>query len=466
MTNGRGRRHKRRARSFSAHAEGTILGSPGPVARGLDGLEGWRHGQSGPFRPTAGSAVMAIPPTLPPRVPASKIVVPEPPVEFTPRPALRQLLDRASAGQVIVVSAPAGFGKTLLLADWVRNDRRLETAWVSLDVDDNDPRRLWSAVVASLLAVPSLSRDGALQRVAGVVALPGRADVAEELAEVLDALDPPVRIVLDDVHELTTREVLRDLAQLVRFPPAGVRLVLAGRADPAVSVPRLRLEGRLHEVRADVLRFTLDDTARLLTASSLELTPAQVAVLHARTEGWAAGLRLAVLALRRSDDPEAFLAAFSGDERSVADYLTGEILDGLSPATRDFLRMVSVCSPLPAPLAIELSARADAEWMLDELRQEPALVERTFPGTYRIHALLRSYLIADLARSRPQTFRELQAAATRWWSAREEPVHALRHAERSGDGELIVTLVHGWGAALLLGGDLGPLQGALAAVGP
>src|SRR4051812_24903162 len=388
---------------------------------GVDELEGWRRGQSGPFRPTAGSAVMAIPPTLPPRVPASKIVVPEPPAGFTPRPALRQLLDRASAGQVIVVSAPAGFGKTLLLADWVRNDRRLETAWVSLDVDDNDPRRLWSAVVAALLAVPSLSRDGALQRVAGVAALPGRADVAEELADALDALDPPVRIVLDDVHELTSREVLRDVAQLVRFPPAGVRLVLAGRADPAISVPRLRLEGRLHELRADVLRFTLGDTAALLTASGLELTAAQVAVLHARTEGWAAGLRLAVLALRRSDDPDAFLTAFSGDERSVADYLTSEILAELSPETRDFWRVASVCAPLPAGLAVELSGRADAERLLEELRRETALVERTSPGVYPIPALLRSYLIADLAPNPPAAYPQLQAAAARRGVAQDGP---------------------------------------------
>ena len=274
-----------------------------------------------------------------------------------------------------------------------------------------------------------------------------------------------MRVVLDDVHELTGREVLRDLTRLIRRSPAGLRLVLASRTDPPISVPRLRLEGRLHELRADVLRFTLDDTAAMLRATGLELTAAQVAVLQARTEGWAAGLRLAALALRRTDDVSAFLTNFSGDERSVAEYLTVEILDGMSSDTQDFLRMVSVCSPLRAAVAVELSARADADRLLDVLCHETPLVERTSPGNYRIHPLLRSYLVADLARQRPETYRRLQAAAARWWLAEEEPVHALRHAERTGDPALIAALVRASGVALFLGGDLGPLRRALAAVG-
>jgi LuxR family transcriptional regulator, maltose regulon positive regulatory protein len=412
------------------------------------------------------SAAMVLPPSVPLRVPASKILVPELPPEFTPRPRLRRLLDEAAPGQVVVVSAPAGSGKTLLLADWVRTGERPDTAWVELDAGDDDPRRLWSAVVASLLAIPSTARDGHLQRVAGVAALPGEGDVVEELADALDALDAPVRLVLDDVHDLTGREALHDLTRLIRRRPTGLHLILASRADPPISVPRLRLEGRLYELRADALCFTLDETTALLEAAGLDLAPHLVAVLHARTEGWAAGLRLAALALRRTDDAAAFLTSFSGDERSVAEYLTGEFLDGLSPETRDFLRMVSVCSPLPPGLAAELTARADADRQLDELRQATALVERTSPADYRIHPLLRSYLVADLARHRPETYRDLQAIAARWWFARDEPVHALRHAERAGDRELIGALVRRSGVPLLLGGDFAPLRRALAAAGP
>ena len=398
-------------------------------------------------------------------VPAGKIAVPELPVQFTPRPALRQWLNGAVSDQIILVSAPAGSGKTLLLAEWVRESGTRETAWVSLDADDNDPRRLWSAVTAALLAVPSVFRDGRLERLIQDTDVLTTSNLVDELVDTLEVLDPPVRVVLDDVHELTGPEVLHDLSQLIRRRPAGLRLVLASRSDPPISVPRLRLEGRLHELRADRLRFTPDDTAAVIRDSGLALTRADIAVLHARTEGWAAGLRLAVLALRRTENTSDFLTEFSGDERSVADYLTGEILTRLKPDVQDFLRAVSLCSPLPAALAVELSARADAAQMLDDLRQQTALVERTAPGQYRIHALLRSYLVADLARQRPETYRLLQASAARWWSAQGEPVHALRHAERSEDGRLIALLLHGSGVRLMLSGHLGPLQRALAAVG-
>jgi LuxR family transcriptional regulator, maltose regulon positive regulatory protein len=408
---------------------------------------------------------MAQPLTAALRVAVGKTVVPELPAEFTPRPALRQQLDAATPAQVIVVSAPAGSGKTLLLADWVRQQGGLETAWISLDADDNDPRRLWSGVLSALLAFSSPSRGVRLQRVAAMAQRAEVDDLVEALADALDDPGAPVRVVLDDVHELTGREVLRDLTRLIRRNPAGLRLVLASRTDPPISVPRLRLEGRLHELRADVLRFTPADTAAMLSATGLDLTAAQVAVLHTRTEGWAAGLRLAALALRRTDDVSAFLTSFSGDERSVAEYLTVEILDGMSPETQDFLRTVSVCSPLRAVVAVELSGRADADRRLDVLCHETPLVERTSPGNYRIHPLLRSYLIADLARQRPETYRRLQAAAARWWSAEAEPVHALRHAERIGDEVLISELIRASGVALFLGGDLGPLRRALAAVG-
>src|SRR5688500_2818617 len=165
---------------------------------------------------------MSQPSTVPLRVAVGKTVVPELPAEFMRRPALRQRLNEATPGQVTVVSAPAGSGKTLLLADWVRQEDGLETAWISLDADDNDPRRLWSAVLASLLALSSPSRNAQLQQVAASAQRAQGEDLVGELADALDGLESPVRVVLDDVHELTGREVLRDLTRLVRRSPAGL----------------------------------------------------------------------------------------------------------------------------------------------------------------------------------------------------------------------------------------------------
>jgi LuxR family transcriptional regulator, maltose regulon positive regulatory protein len=414
--------------------------------------------------PSTAEAVSALPSTVLLRVHPSKLVVPELPAEFTVRPALRARLDLATPGQVVVVSAPAGSGKTLLLADWVRQAGSPETAWVSVDADDNDPRRLWSAVLSALQTLPSL-RNGLADGSAGDARSRYEGDLVDVLAEMLDGCDPPVRVVLDDVQELTGQDVMRDLNRLIRLRPAGVQLVLASRSDPPIGIPRLRLEGRLHELRADALRFSLTDTSALLATGGLALLPSQVAVLHARTEGWVAGLRLAALALRGADDVHAFLGSFSGDELSVAEYLTGEVLRGLVPGMQDFLRVVSVCAPLAADLAAELSGQRDAERVLDELQHETALVERTSPGNYRIHPLLRSYLVADLARHRPDRYHELHAVAARWWSMADEPVHALRHAERAGQRGLTAELVRGSGVVLLVGGDLGPLRRALAAVG-
>ncbi|NMH81031.1 hypothetical protein HF577_28555 [Pseudonocardia xinjiangensis] len=397
------------------------------------------------------------------RVPGRKTAVPELPPEFVPRPGLLDRLDEARAAQLVVVSAPAGYGKTLLLADWVRHRAGPRTAWVSVDADDDDPRRLWSAVLAALTALPGVGPDSPLRH--ATEASGGTGDVVDRLGEALDVLDPPVHLVLDDLQELTARRPVRDLARLAARRPAGLRLVLSSRVDPPIALPRLRLEGRLHETRADRLRFGMDDTVTLLSKAGLDLSTEQVALLHTRTEGWVAGLRLAALALRRSDDPEAFLVEFSGDERSIAEYLTGEILSGLADDAQDFLRAVSVCSVLPTALAVELSGRPDAGHVLDEMGHETALVERAGPGEHRVHTLLRSYLRANLHRHRPALHRHLQTVAACWWAERAEHLHALRHAEQAGDARVLTQLLHRSAVPLLVSGELGALRRTVAAVG-
>ena len=232
------------------------------------------------------------------RVPRSKLVVPALPAGYTARPEVVAQLDQAGPDQVVAVVAPAGHGKTLLLAEWVRGDQGPPTAWVSVDRDD-DPPRLWSAVLTALAALPGVPTDSALHRLGQVRADPVGGDLVDDLAEAIDELDAPVRLVLDDVHDLPDPGPLRDIARLIRRRPRNLQLVLASRADPPLGLPRLRLEGRLVELRADRLRFSLADTAELLRSAGLDLPPEQVARLYERTEGWVAGVRLAAIALRR-----------------------------------------------------------------------------------------------------------------------------------------------------------------------
>ena len=269
-------------------------------------------------------------------VPRVKITVPSLPSGFVARAELCAGLDAGTAAEVALVCAPAGYGKTLLLADWSRTSTGVDTAWVGVDRDDNDPRRLWAAVVAAMAGCPSVPQSSRLH---GPWAWRAEAqpEFLGELAEALQALPQPLRLILDDVHELVDPVALHGVQILTRIKPASLQLVLSSRLDPPLSLPRLRLQGRLRELRAAQLAFTPAQAAQLLERSGLRLSPQQVEVLHRRTGGWVAGLRLAARAVEQSADREAFLTHFSGDDRSVADYLVGEILSGLprsaSPAS-------------------------------------------------------------------------------------------------------------------------------------
>jgi LuxR family transcriptional regulator, maltose regulon positive regulatory protein len=401
-----------------------------------------------------------------PLVPHAKITIPQLPPGFVMRPALRASLEASSAADVTLVCAPAGYGKTLLLADWSRTSTNADTAWVSLDRDDNDPRRLWAAIVASLEACPSVpcpSRPQ-LPRLWHVGALP---EFLAELVAGYQAMTRPIRLVLDDLHELVESEAVHGLEILVRNRPAGVQLVLSSRCDPPLSLPRLRLAGRLRELRAAQLRFSLAETRELLEMSSLHLTPLQVETLHRRTGGWAAGLRLAALGVAGSADRDGFLANFSGDERSVADYLVGEVLAGLPEDVQEFLRVISISEPIPAGLAAELSGRQDAGSVLDSLEHETALLTATGPqrDSYGIQELLRTHLLADLRRHGPKRAAELHGAAARWWADQHDPTRALDHAVQGHDQRLLTELLQRFAVSLILSGQHAPLRRALACAG-
>ena len=398
-------------------------------------------------------------------VPQVKIAVPRLPPDFVGRPELRAALDAGTAADVALICAPAGYGKTLLLADWARTRTALDVAWVGLDHDDNDPGRLWSAVVAAVTGCPSVPPGSGLhnRRAWRPATQP---EFITEFADALQGLPQPIRLILDDVQELVDPLTLEGLRTFIRVKPSTVHLVLASRLDPPLSLPRLRLAGQLWELRAAQMSFTPAEAAAALKNSGLRLSPHQVDVLYRRTGGWAAGLRLAALGMAESADPGTFLSHFSGDDRPVADYLVDEILSGLPADLHDFLRVISICDPVPATLAAELSGRDDAGNVLDRLEHETLLVTATGPrrADYRIQELLRTYLIADLQRHGVRRVAGLHAVSARWWAKQDQPLPALQHAVHSRDTALLTELLHRFALRLILAGDHGLLRRALAGI--
>jgi LuxR family transcriptional regulator, maltose regulon positive regulatory protein len=330
-------------------------------------------------------------------VPQVKPGMPVLPADFVERGELRAELDAAAAAGIALVCAPPGYGKTLLLTDWAIRRPPVATAWVTIDGGDNDPRRLWASVLAALAGHPSLQASPLIPSSVAWSAAEHTEFVAE-LVDDLHCLPNPIRLILDDVAEVTDPEALRGLQILAGNVSRQVHLVLSSRFDPPLGLNRLRRSGRLREIRADRLRFTSAESATLLARAGLRLTGHQVERLHQRIGGWAAGLRLAALALTEVPDPDRFVAEFADDGRCVAGYLTGEILNRLRPDTLAFLRAISIADPITAELAVALSGRNDAGAVLDSLEHDTPLLsvaDRQRDG-YRLQPQLRTYLLADV----------------------------------------------------------------------
>jgi LuxR family transcriptional regulator, maltose regulon positive regulatory protein len=399
-------------------------------------------------------------------IPAVKTTVPRLPPRYWPRPRLLADLDEATDGQVTLVSAPAGYGKTLLLADWAAQHPE-RVAWVSLDEDDNNDRRLWSALVSALCSCPVVAETSPLHALA-VPGLPSRNP--EFLAQVVNALGTaptPIHLVLDDVHELTAPDAVRGVAMLVRDRPPPVHVVLSGRVDPPLPLGRMRVAGELCEIRADRLRFTVAEASAMLAAAESPVSPEQVRLLVEQTDGWAAGLRLAVLSLREAGDPDRFVADFLGSSRAVSDYLIAEVLSRLPADTRELLGAVSVCDTLCASLASALSGRSDAGMILASLERETSLVLSTGEDRiwYRVHPLLRSHLHAELLRQQPDQLVRLHARAADWFAGTGEVVTALAHARRTGDPSRISAMLRRHATELIAEGEHTAVRESLEQVG-
>ena len=338
----------------------------------------------------------------------------------------------AEAERVVQISAPAGSGKTVLMRSWIAEaGLTRDAAWVPVDREVRDPRGFWILVADALRGTAAGS--ALVRPLTAAPDLDGWAVVERLLAD-LAPLEDRLWLMIDDAHVLDP-EVLPQLELLLLRAPQDLRLVLATRHDLRLGLHRLRLEGALTEIRAAGLRFSLAEARALFGAAGVELPEEALARLHGRTEGWAAGLRLAALSLAGHPDPERFAAEFSGTERTVAEFLLAEVLDRQSEEVRRLLLRTSVLDRVSGPLADVLTGRPGGERILQDLEQAGAFVV-SLDGRrswFRYHQLFADLLQLELRRTEPNERAALHAAAAGWLAGHGRPVEAVRQAQAAED---------------------------------
>ncbi len=330
----------------------------------------------------------------------SKYRVPSRRPDAVPRPRLDERLKAARRVPLTVLSAPAGFGKTTMLTEWLANvtDGKVGVGWLSLDARDNDPALFWTYLVTAMAPAVDGIGTNALRLLAS-----SPSSVESALAALLNDLDGltgELILVLDDYHLIDAAEVHEGMAFLLEHQPARLHLVIATRVDPPLPLARMRSRGQLLEVRAVDLRFTAEESAAYLNgAMGLGLTENDVEALDGRTEGWIAALQLAALSMQGRADVGAFIAEFAGDDRYIVDYLVDEVLARQSDDIRQFLLKTSVLDRLTGPLCDAVTGRGDGKATLVALERAnlflvPLDDKRQW---YRYHHLFADVLRAHLA---------------------------------------------------------------------
>jgi LuxR family transcriptional regulator, maltose regulon positive regulatory protein len=370
----------------------------------------------------------------------TKLYVPRSRRDLVPRPRLSERLDRGTASKLTLVSAPAGFGKTTLLTEWLAAGPDApagegRAAWLSLDRVDNDPASFWTYVIAALRTVASGVGESALALLQAPQPPPIET-VLTALLNDLGATADDIVLVLDDYHVIDASDVQDGMAFLLDHLPPWLHVVIASRADPALPLARWRARGELVEIRAAELRFTPDEAAAYLNEMmGLQLTAQDVAALEARTEGWIAALQLAALSMQGRDDVAGFIAGFAGDDRYVVDYLVEEVLQRQPDRVQAFLLQTSILGRLSGPLCDAVTGQGGGKAMLEALDRGnlflvPLDDRRRW---YRYHHLFADVLQARLLDEQPGQVPDLHRRASTWYEQNGEPQVAIGHALAAGD---------------------------------
>ncbi|CAN0333691.1 unnamed protein product, partial [Phaeothamnion confervicola] len=366
---------------------------------------------------------------------ATKIRPPVSPTRLVERARLGAVLDEANAADVplVLVSAPAGSGKSTLVAGWAAAGPAGGVAWLQLEESDADPARFWVSVVAAIGRTNPAVAANVEPLVAG--SLGAGQVVVPALVNELAALAQRLVVVLDDYHLIDDAQVHRSVERLVDLCPPQLMLVLITRADPPFRLGRMRVRGRVREIRAADLRFDASEAAALLGAAADGLDGPRLDDLCERTEGWAAGLVLAGLSLERTDDAGRFVETFRGDDQLVAGYLTDELLAVLDDDERRRMVEAAVLHRLSGALLDAVTGSTDGARWLDGLAARNQLVIRLDASGewFRYHHLFRDLLLQEARRSIPDRLPELHRRAAAWFESSGYPAAAVDHLLAAGD---------------------------------
>jgi len=396
---------------------------------------------------------------------ASKITVPSVPDWAVPRPRITRLIaEGARWCPLTVVTGPPGAGKTMALALWAATEPGT-VAWVCLDEFDNRPGVFWSYVVAALcrsgVAVPDELRAIPQSRC-------GDDGFLLRLTAVLAAQDPPVTLILDDLHALSEPAVLKGLEFMLRNAGSGLRLMLASRWDPLLPLHRYRLAGQIAEIRASDLSFSIEEAGLLLAQHGSTLTADSLESLTERTEGWAAGLRLAAISLSTHPDPGQFVKELMAEDSALIGYLVDEVLSVQPPQVRYVLLSTSILENVSSDAAVDLTGDEQAAGVLAALVRTNGFVQPIGSGWYRYHTLFAEMLRLRLRHEHPDRVVVLHRRAARWYERNGLLTEAVRHAARAGDWPLAAAMVIDQLAIgqLIEPRDGHPLAGEFAAMPP
>jgi LuxR family maltose regulon positive regulatory protein len=409
-------------------------------------------------RPTdAVPPVSSVPPVGDPHnlLLATKLHLPRPRAQLVSRSHLVERLQQGVTGVLTLVSAPAGFGKTTLLAQW-RASTRAPVAWLSLEPEDNDPTRFLKYLIAALqtldpdLGAPALA----------LLRLPQPAELETVLALLTNELmrwqGEDFALVLDDYHVVEAPSIHRALTYLVEHLPPQMHLIIATRADPPLPLARLRARGQLTELRAAELRFRAAEASAFLEeVMGLHLTPQDVATLQIRTEGWIAGLQLAALSLQGRATVSEFLPAFTGSHHFVLDYLSEEVLSRQPTSVQTFLLQTSMLERLSGSLCDAVTGQQESQAMLETLDRANLFVtalddERQW---YRYHHLFADLLRSRLQQTVPALLPELHRRASTWYEQHDLIIEAVHHARLAPDVEGMIRLIEQHAHSLALRGQ-------------